>query len=344
VRKQTWVCLVGWVAATAPVASVVASGSEERYEFSRVLMGVPFKITLYAADAPSANRAADAAYDRIAELNAIFSDYDSDSESMRLCAASRPGTPVVVSPELMFVLSRSLALSESSGGAFDVTVGPLVKLWRRAGRQRRLPADKALQEARQRVGYRLVRLDCDAGSVELLSRKMRLDFGGIAKGYAADEALRVLKRHGCGSALINAGGDVVAGDPPRGQPRGWRIGIAPVDQPEAAPKRFLRIANAAVATSGDAFQFVEIGGVRYSHILDPHTGLGLTISSSVTVIAPDGITADSLASAVSVLGSKPGMALVEITTGTAALFVEMTDASPRSSESSRFTRYLEREE
>src|SRR5690606_33737492 len=121
------------------------------------------------------------------------------------------------------------------------------------------------------------------------------------KGYAADEALQVLKSHGITRAMIDASGDIVLGDPPPGD-RGWRIGIAPLESPDAPPSRFLVLRNASVATSGDAFQHVLIDGKRYSHIIDPHTGLGLTEPASVTVIAADGITADSLASAVNVLG------------------------------------------
>ncbi len=302
-------------------------------------MGVPFTITLYACDEPAANRAAEAAFERIEQLNAVFSDYDPDSEAMRLCREAGPGTAVGVSPELLFVLSRSLALSEATDGAFDVTVGPLVKLWRRARRQRRAPQGSALESARLRVGHRLVRIDCEAGTVELLRQRMRLDFGGIAKGYAADEALKVLRRLDVESALIDAGGDIVASDAPPGE-AGWRIGVAPID-PDAAPTRFLTISNAAVATSGDAYQFVEIDGVRYSHILDPRTGMGLTASSSVTVIAPDGITADSLASAVSVLGPKQGRVLVESTDAAAAFIVRLEAGQPRLHETNRFREYLE---
>jgi thiamine biosynthesis lipoprotein len=148
---------------------------------------------------------------------------------------------------------------------------------------------------------------------------MRLDLGAIAKGYATDEALAVLRRLGLPRALVNASGGISAGAPPPGRD-GWRVAVAPLE-PDAPPSQFLRVVNGAVATSGDTWQFVEIDGKRYSHIIDPRTGWGLTTHSSVTVLAPDGMTADGLATAVSVLGPQEGLALVEQTPGVAALIV-----------------------
>lgn len=301
--------------------------TEPRYEFRQIQMGVPVQIVLYAADEAVANRAAAAAFARIEQLNGILSDYDGDSELRRLCRSSGPDRPVPVSPELFFVLSRSVSLSEQTDGAFDVTVGPVVKLWRRARRRKKMPDADHLADALKRVGYRAIRLDPDSRQVELGMTSMRLDLGGIAKGYAADEALRVLKAHGVQRAMIDAGGDIVTGDAPPGEP-GWRIGIASIEDPDAAPNRFMPLANAAVATSGDAYQSVTIDGTRYSHIVDPKTGLGLTRRSSVTVVAADGITADSLASAVSVLGPERGRKLVETYADAAVLVVELRNGSP----------------
>jgi thiamine biosynthesis lipoprotein len=185
------------------------------------------------------------------------------------------------------------------------------------------------------VGYKKLALDCRAGTVELLAEGMKLDLGGIAKGYAGDEVLSVLRKYGITRALVDAGGDVVAGDPPPGK-NGWTVALASIEDPDGPADRYLVVKNAAVATSGDAFQHVEIGGVRYSHIVDPRTCLGLTRRSSVTVIAPDGLTADGLASAVSVLGPKRGLELIESMCGTAALVVELHDDKPRWFASRRF--------
>lgn len=322
-------------------AAPVEATRLQRFEYRQPHMGVAFVIRLYADDEAAAKRAAEAAFARVAELNAILSDYDPDSELMRLCRESAPGKPIPVSEELAFVLSRSLAMARRTDGAFDVTIGPVVRLWRHARRRREMPDAKRLAAARALVGWKHVRLDECARTVELLKRDMRLDLGGIAKGYAADEALRVLREHGIDRALIDAGGDIVMGDAPPGR-AGWRIGIAPLDKPEGAPSRHLVLANQSVATSGDAFQHVEIAGTRYSHIVDPKTGLGLTTHSSVTVIAPTGIEADALASAVSVLGPKQGIALVDATPDTAALIVQVEDGTPRTFESRRLGRFEER--
>lgn len=302
-------------------------------------MGVPFRLVVYAPHRALAQTAARAAFERVAQLNAIFSDYDPDSEISRLCHETPPGTAVPISAELAFLLDRSQRLARTTDGAFDVTVGPLVNLWRHARRRRELPPPHLLQEARSRVGWRLLDLDPRARTLALRAPNMRLDFGGIAKGYAADEALRVLREHGLTRALVAAAGDVRAGDAPPGQ-SGWRVefGHADVTPPPAPRVAFLR--HAALATSGDVYQRLEIGGKRYSHILDPRTGLGLTDHSLVTVIAPDGTTADSLATAVSVLGPDAGLRRVERTRGAAALILRARDGGLEVRESRRLHRWL----
>jgi thiamine biosynthesis lipoprotein len=154
---------------------------------------------------------------------------------------------------------------------------------------------------------------------------MRLDLGGIGKGFAADKALRILEGHGIRRAMIVAGGEVRVGEAPPGE-QGWKIGVAPLDSPDQPPTQYLLLRNAAVSTSGDAEQYVVIGGERYSHIVDPHTGLGLTGQRSVTVLARRGTEADPLATALNVLGPDKGILLVERFPGFAVLFVEKTAA------------------
>ena len=331
-------CLKFWMLGTCLLAAPPVGEPLERFEFLQIQMGVPFKVVLYAPHEAIANRAVRAAFRRIKQLNRIFSDYAPDSELMQFCRISGPEKPVEVSSELYFVLSRSLALSRQSGGAFDVSVGPVVKLWRKARRRKRLPNPEALAVARRLMGFQSIRLNAKAGTVQLMKPGMRLDFGGIAKGYAADEALRILRTHGITRALIDGGGDIVVGDAPPGK-AGWRIGIAALAKPDAEPNRFLLLKNAAVATSGDAYQAVTIDGTRYSHIVDPKTGLGLTRSSSVTVVAADGITADSLASAVSVLGPQRGLKLIESTKAASALIVELKDGRLQTTTSACFAKH-----
>jgi thiamine biosynthesis lipoprotein len=283
-------------------------------------MGTLFRIIVYAPDEGAARAGANAAFARVAALNAIMSDYDPASELMKLCARAG-GPPVRVSEDLYAVLKRAQEVSARSGGAFDVTVGPVVRLWRRARRTQRLPDAEKLAAARSLVGYRNVRLDDRARTVQLLRPGMLLDLGGIAKGYAADAALAVLRRHGLDCALVAAGGDIAVSGPPPGR-AGWTIDIAPVDG--RAPGR-LMLANAAVSTSGDAEQFVEIDGVRYSHIVDPRTGLGLVGRMSATVVAPTGVQADSLTKVVAVLGPEKGLPIIEAEPGVSGRFVRRTE-------------------
>ena len=309
--------LLGGLATMAVFAP--AAGAAERFEFRQIHMGVPFKLLLYAADQATANRAAEAAFACVARLDALMSDYQPDSELSRLSAASPCPDGAPVSDPLWFVLSRAQELSARSDGAFDITVGPLTRLWRRSRRQKELPTPERLAEAASAVGYRWLELDADRRRVRLLRPNMRLDLGGIAMGYAVDEVLKLLEEQGIHRALVDASGDIGVSDPPPGE-LGWKIGVAPMI-PCGPPTRMLLLARAAVTTSGDAFQYVEIGGKRFSHIIDPKTGLGLTDRSAVTVVAPACITADSVTKAVLVLGPQAGLKLIDETPGAAAIIV-----------------------
>jgi thiamine biosynthesis lipoprotein len=298
--------------------AIAAPAADQRFVFEKAEMAVPFRITLYAADAKTARVAAEAAFRHVETLNSILSDYDPDSELSRLGQSSGQGKTVKISTPLWRVLERSQKIAEQSDGAFDVTVGPLVNLWRRMRRKAELPAPELLAEMRARVGYRNLRLFPETQSVELLKPDMRLDVGGIAKGFAADEALAVLKARGISRALVAASGDIVAGDPPPGE-TGWKVALEGlVIGDMRAPQEVILLANRGVSTSGDAYQFVEIGGMRYSHIIDPRTGIGLTGRSLVTVVAPDGLTADGLDTAIDILGNERGLELLAKWPGTSA--------------------------
>ena len=202
-----------------------------------------------------------------------------------------------------------------------------------------MPAPERLSEERKAVGYRNLQLDPKTRAARLLVPGMRLDLGGIAKGYAVDEALKVLRARGIDRALVGGDGDIVVGEPPPGKP-GWRIGMATLDVPNAPTNRYVLLKQAAISTSGDLSQRLEIGGVRYSHIVNPHTGLGVTDHSLVTVIARDSTTADSLATAVSVLGPEKGMKLIKETTGAAARIVRSPGEKIETYESRRFKAFL----
>jgi thiamine biosynthesis lipoprotein len=268
-----------------------------RFQYTQVHMGVPVRLTVYAPDEQTASTACRAAYERMAQLDDILSDYRSQSELMRL-SAKAGGGPVPVSNELYTVLAYARAVSSASDGTFDVTVGPAVQLWRRARKTHQMPTDAELAEARGKMGYRKVVLDPDARTVTLVTPGMRLDLGGIAKGYAGDEVIGVLKAHGIRRALFEAGGDIVASDAPPDK-RGWTIEL--FDSDPDHPRR-VDIANSAISTSGDTEQFVILNGRRYSHVVDPRTAIGLTNHHLATVTAKKGITTDALSTALTVLG------------------------------------------
>jgi len=287
------------VALTAVALSVrPAQAQDVRRQYAELHMGVAARIVLYAPDDATARRAARAAYARMAELEDVMSDYRPESEVRRL--AARAGAAIPVSGDLFVVLARAVDLWRRSDGAFDATVGPFVELWRAARRTGRLPPRAGLDAAARRVGSDKVHLDSVARTVRLDAPGMRIDLGGIAKGYILDRALDALRAQGVTRALLEAGGDIVLGDAPPGR-RGWRI---------ALPEGDTILANHAVSTSGDTEQFVIIGGVRYSHVIDPRTGMGLTSRREATVVAPDGVTADGLATALTVLDDERGARLL----------------------------------
>jgi thiamine biosynthesis lipoprotein len=267
--------------ASVLVFCAVSLQGAERYRASEPQMGSIATITLYADSPEQAQQAFIKAFARITELNGVLSDYDPNSELSRICeSARRPGK------DLSSILSFSAKLASETEGAFDLTIGPLTRLWRQARKERRIPTLAEVDGALERVGYtKLEGSRCTVAG-------MQLDAGGIAKGYAADEALAVLKSLGISRALVAMSGDIVSGDPPPGKD-GWNVMVA--DQ-----VRLLR--NEAVSTSGDEFQHHEVQGVRYSHIIDPRTGWALRNSRSIAVIAKTGMETDAIATAVSVGG------------------------------------------
>jgi thiamine biosynthesis lipoprotein len=288
------------------VCQVSFAGDLQRFEYSQMAMGVRARIVLYADSQLTAEEACRAAFERISLLEGIMSDYQADSELMKLCA-NAGGSPVKVSKELLFVLVKSKYLSRISDGSFDVTIGPLVKLWRRARKTGVLPTEDEMAKVRKLVDWRKIIINGMAGTVQLELPGMLLDLGGIGKGYACDEAMAVLKKHGIKSALVELGGDIVVSGPPPGK-TGWEIEIA--NAPNFCTKKFF-LAYRAISSSGDTEQFVEIQGRRYSHIVDPKSGLGLTNRTAVTVIGPSGTLCDGLSTALSVMGEDKAVALLK---------------------------------
>lgn len=281
-------------AATAEAALV-------RREYARSVMGGAARITFFVADEEAALAAAKGVFDLLEAIENALSDYRPAAELMQVNRGAG-GPPLVVGDHLLAALAAARALAEATDGRFDPTIGPAVALWRRARREGLLPSTEESAAALALVDWRDLRLEGEDRTARLLRPGMALDLGGFGKGYAAHEALKFLAAQGIPRALVGLGGDYAAGDPPPGA-EGWKIGFAD----GAAP---LVLKNACVSTSGADEQFVEIDGRRYSHIVDPRTGVGLPPGPRMTVVAKDGGTADALATAASVAGPAAARELV----------------------------------
>ncbi|MES2923253.1 MAG: FAD:protein FMN transferase [Verrucomicrobiota bacterium] len=280
------IILLGAAAVTRVHAGTVAKS----ITFERGLMGTRFAITCHHPDQKQAEAAANAAFDAAERINQVASDYIADSELLGI-SKHPAGNPVAVSPLLFQLISEARNLAEKTTGHFDPTLGPLTKLWRESRRRSALPDARTLAAAHAACGWKHLILDPPKQTVTFMKPAMRLDLGGIAKGQAADAMLAVMKRHAIPRSCITAGGDVRMGDPPPDS-NGWKIGVRTDEDAKA-----LVLSNCAVSTSGDLHQFIEIGGTRYSHIIDPATGLGITRGRSATVIAATATVSDALATA-----------------------------------------------
>ncbi len=312
--------------------TLYSAPAQSRYEYTEYHMGVDVRIVAYANEKALAERACAAAFERFAELDTIMSDYRDTSELMRLCAHAG-GPAVTVSRDLIIVLQRSQELARRTGGAFDVSCGPLVRLWRKARKAGVLPPQSEIDNARSRVGWTFVELNARKRSIRLLKPGMQLDLGAIGKGYADDCAQQVLKRFGVTCALVEAGGDIVVSGAPPGE-AGWKIQVPNAGNDKEPPMRF---ANAAISTSGDLEQSTVIEGRRYSHIVDPRTGRPLTDRIQITVVACDGLTSDGLSTAISVVGPEKGRALARSYPG-ATIYVRYADGDPHAGQPGRFFR------
>lgn len=305
-RLVPWMCVAACLYGPHTVAVLQGEEALARFERTEMHMGTEVRIVAYAPNRQLFMEASDAAFHRIALLDQTLSDYRSDSELMRLCASAPHERPVSVSEDLYAVLRLALQISQVTDGAFDVTIGNVSRLWRRARRQHEVPSAELLRAALATVDYRQIQL-VEPSSVQLVRPGVRIDLGAIAKGYAGDKALETLRAYGISAAMVDAGGDLVIGDAPPGT-KGWPIGVASLKKGDP-PSHTFTAACCGVATSGDLWQFIQINGRRYSHIIDPRTGWGVEGPRSVTVVAKDGATADALATAISILDSHRGLHL-----------------------------------
>ena len=277
-----------------------------RFEWSSPAMGSTIDMVVYAANEPLAQKQIDSGLAEIERLSLILSNYDANSEISKLCASPK-GLPTEVSDDLAAVLDHSRRWYRLSDGCFDITVGPITKLWRESRKQKRLPNPFDIDAAKQRCGWEYVQVD--SARVSFQKSDMLLDLSGIAVGYIIDKAFAKMLDNGSKYVLINAGGDIRLGDAPPGS-GGWRVTIAGLGK-ASPPIAKLNLSNCAITTSGDLNQYVEIDGRRYSHFVDPKTGSPIERRQSVTAIAANTVDADAGATALAVLGALRSQELFE---------------------------------
>jgi thiamine biosynthesis lipoprotein len=300
------------------ISALADGGKAVRYEFEQMHMGTLFRIVFYSVEGADPQEAARKAFLRIEQLEGVLSSYLEESE-LRKVQLRAFESPQVLSPDLFSVLESSLQISRITRGVFDVTVRPFVLMWRRARVERVLPDQVFIDRESQRVGFHHVLLNSRTQSLRFAIPGIEIDLGAIGKGYAADEALAVLKKHKISRALVYAGGDIRLGEPPPGE-AGWSVALG-----ERSGGQEVELRNCAIASSGDAFQFVEIEGVRYSHIIDPRTGFGVPGMRKTTVIAPRATLADALATALTILGPEEGFEIIRGLDGVSARFVHFSN-------------------
>ena len=292
------------------------TGCEKRFEESKFLMGTIVEITA-VGDKRNCQQAMKSAFDEIRRIDSLMNVHAEDSEIFRI-NASAGKSAVEVSSDTLTVINQSLRFADLTDGALDITVAPLMDLWGFGGESTRVPLDDEVKEKLSLVDYRKVHVDKDRSTVELPSG-MRIDVSGIAKGYAVDRAIQVLRDAGIRNALVSAGGDIYAlGSPSR--KKLWRIGIRhPRDNSDLLG--ILELEDKAVATSGDYENFFEVDGKRYCHIIDTRTGRPVEGIMSVTIVADNTMEADALATAVFPLGPDDGMKLIESLEGVDGLIM-----------------------
>ncbi|MFN0290976.1 FAD:protein FMN transferase [Pedobacter helvus] len=280
----------------------------QSFKRSQRLMGNTFELTVVAEDEAWANAKLDMAVDEIKRIERLLTTFDEHSQTNQI--NQQAGVAAVkVDQEVFNLIERSLRISSVTDGAFDLSYGSIDKrLWNFDQHMSTLPSVAQAQAMVRLINYQNIILDHQNGTVKLKEKGMRIGFGGIGKGYAADMAKALLKREGVANGIVNASGDLTAwGTQPSGQP--WTIGVVNPDH-KHLPFSYLNVDDMAVATSGNYEKYVMIDGIKYSHTINPKTGLPVTGIKSVTIISPNAEIADAMATPVTIMGVKAGLNLI----------------------------------
>ncbi|MCW3078824.1 MAG: FAD:protein transferase [Segetibacter sp.] len=286
-----------------------AQAQEKRFSFTREKMASPFSIIFFHSDSSASNLIANQCFKLADSFINIYSDYIESSELNQLSLSSGSGRFVPVSPALIDIIKESEKAYILTKGAFDITMGPVIRLWRKARKEKQFPEASAIAAKMKSVGFDKVKIDTVTNSIKLTAKDMQLDLGGIAQGYIAQKVLERLYSNNIRKALINVSGDIAAGEAPPLK-RGWTIGVNLPESEELQINKLV-LSNRSVSTSGDMYQFIEHEGKKFSHIIDPKSGYGITSMKNVTVIANDATTADWLATACSIMPIKKAKRLAK---------------------------------
>jgi thiamine biosynthesis lipoprotein len=272
-------------------------------------MGSSFNIIFYHTNSAEALSLSKECFLIVDSLNNIFSDYSAESEVGKLALQTNQ-TDIKISDELFSMIVRSKDAWERSGKTFDITIGALTQLWRKAKKENRFPSEAEIKAAKELTGFKNLIINESSKTISFKKSGIRLDFGGIVPGYVAQRVIEFLKTKNINSALVDASGDIVMGDAPPGKD-GWTIGVnLPESENELWDKK-LELNNCAVSTSGDVYRYTIHNGIKYSHIIDPKRGYGVTSQRNVTVITKYGADADWLATACSILPIKKALKLAK---------------------------------
>lgn len=316
--------ILGWAApASAQQATPTPTPKSHKAHYSDQVMGTVVSLTIWTDDDAKASAAAKEVFEEFKRVDGIMSSWLPDSAVAQI--NSNAGKQAIkVNAELLSVATRSLVAAKATKGAFDITVGAFRGLWKfDQDIDGTIPDKKDVRKRTKLVGYRNVVLNAKKSTIKLKRKGMRITLGGVAKGYAVDRAVALLRERGLGSFIVQAGGDLYASGTKDGQK--WRVGIRDPRGKRDASFALIDLTDATFSTSGDYERSLVIDGVRYNHILDPKTGYPATRSRSVTVKADDALTADIWSTALFVLGAEKGMPLVEKRPGIEAVFVDQSN-------------------
>jgi thiamine biosynthesis lipoprotein len=307
----------------APVLDKPVADELKAHKRQMRLMGNAFEITVVSGDTEFAGHCIDRAVNEISRIEALLTTFKDDSQ-INLINANAGVQPVQVDKEVCDLIARSIKLSALTQGAFDITYGSADKrFWNFDRNMRSLPDKETAKQAVRLINYRDIVLNPNNCTVFLKEKGMRIGFGGIGKGYAAECAKRLLQQLGVQSGIVNASGDLAAwGTQPNGQP--WTVGIADPNF-KNKPFSYLNISGMAIATSGNYEKFVVIDGKKYSHTIDPKTGFPVSGIKSVSVICPDAEIADAMATPITIMGINAGLHLINQMKNIACIIIDDDD-------------------